>query len=190
MKSASILFLLFLVPFLFGQENSKGTISLTFNDEKIILQINKASIQKDEGIILRFEANNDDAEIQQRIAIQIGLKKLSAGKDAETLEGTRLDIYSRNNKTYTGRELSIWLDDRETVNKVSKSEGIHYSIFNKGERVSWEINAVSLKINITEVKYIDAELQISGELEGNFKSTLAPEGQVAEIKECRFNIKI
>jgi hypothetical protein len=190
MKSASILMLLFLVPLLFGQEDSKGTISLIFHDEEINLPINKVSIQKDEGIVLRFEANNNNAEIQQRVSIQIGLKKLSAEKDAETLEGTRLDIYTRNNKTKTGRDLSVWLDDKETDNELNKSEGIHYSIFNKGERVSWEINAVSLKINITEVKYADAELQISGELEGNFKSTLAPEGQVAEIKECKFNVKI
>ena len=190
MKSASILFLLALVPFLFGQENSKGTISLTFNDEQINLPINKVSLQKDEGIVLRFEANNEDAEIQQMVSIQIGLKKLSPGKDAETLEGTRLDIYTRNNKTKTGRDLSIWLDDRETDNEMSKAEGIHYSIFNKGERVSWEINAVSLKIDITEVMYVDEELQISGKLEGNFKSTLAPEGQIAEIKECKFNVKI
>ena len=124
------------------------------------------------------------------VAIQIGLKILSAEKDAGTLEGTRLDIYTRNNKTKSGRDLSVWFDDNETDNEMSKSEGIHYSIFNKGERVSWEINAVSLKIDVTEIKYVDEELQISGELEGNFKSTLAPEGQVAEIKECKFNIKI
>ena len=190
MKSASLLLLFFLVPFLFGQENSKGSIQLIFNDEEINLPINKASLQKDEGIILRFEAHNDDAEIQQRVAIQIGMKNLSSGKDAETLEGTRLDIYTRNNKTNTGKDLSIWLDDKANDNKVSKSEGIHYSIFNKGERVSWEINAISLKIDITEIKYSNGELHISGELEGYFKSTLAPEGQFAEIKECKFNVKI
>ena len=190
MKSASFLLLLVLIPFMYAQENSRGTLSLIFNDEQIRLQINKVTIQKDEGIVLSFEANLDDAETQQRVAIQIGLNNLSSEKDAETLEGTRLDIYTRNNKTNTGKDLSIWLDDKVNDNKVNKSEGIHYSIFNKGERVSWEINAVSLKIDLTEVKYANGELQISGVLEGNFKSTLAPEGQVAEIKECKFNVII
>ena len=56
--------------------------------------------------------------------------------------------------------------------------------------MSWEINSVSMKIDITSISYIDEALHIIGELNGTFKSTLAPEGQVAKIDECKFEIII
>ena len=187
-----IVFLLifFIAYFSSAQNYNQGTISLVFNDEKISLPISNVTIQKGKGILLRFEAEYNDSIVQQMVAIEIGLKKLSSKPDAETLEGTRIVIYTRDNKTNSGKDLSIWFNDNDFGNEKNKSEGAHYGVYNKGEKVSWEINSVSMKIDITSIKYIDEALHIIGELNATFKSTLAPEGQVAKIDECKFEIII
>jgi len=187
-----IIFLLicFSAFFLSAQNYGQGTISLVFNDEKISLPINGVTIQKGKGILLRFEAEYNDSIVQQMVAIEIGLKKLSSKPDAETLEGTRIVIYTRDNKTNSGKDLSIWFNDNEFGNEKNKSEGAHYAVFNKGKKVSWEINSVSMKFDITSIDYIDETLHIIGEFSGTFKSTLAPEGKVAKIDECKFEIII
>ncbi|MBT8379099.1 MAG: hypothetical protein KJN64_07705 [Ignavibacteria bacterium] len=185
-----ILFLFLIASFTLAQSHSQGNISLVFNDEKISLPINSASIQKGESILLRFKAEYNDSSVQQMVAIEIGLNKLSSKPDAETLEGTRIVIYTRNNKTQSGKDLSIWFNENELNNEKNKSEGAHYGVYNKGKRVSWEINSVSMKVDIISINYIDDALHIIGKLSGTFKSTLAPEGQDAKIEECKFEIVI
>jgi hypothetical protein len=126
------------------------------------------------------------------VAIQIGLKELSSKDDpaSETLEGTRIDIYTRDKQTDSGKDLSIWFDDNEPVNEFTKSEGAHYGIYNKGEKLSWEINTVSMKMDITSINYKDNALHIKGEISGTFKSTLAKDEQEAKIEQCKFEIII
>ena len=185
-----LLLVLFIVPFLSAQINTKGNISLVFNSEKINLPISTVSIQKDDGIILSIKAEKKDSIIQQMVTLELGFKELSSKPDAETLEGTRIDIITRNNTTNSGKELSIWFNNDQAGNEKNKSEAAYYGVFNKGEKVSWEINSVSMKVNIISVQYIDGALHIIGECNGTFKSTLAPEGQIAEIKDCKFEIII
>ncbi len=189
MKTVFLL-IFFVASFLSAQNYNQGTISLVFNNEKISLPISSATIQKGKGILLKFEAEYKDSLIQQIVAIEIGLKKLSSKPDAETMEGTRIVIYTRDNKTNSGYDLSISFNDNESGNEKNKSESAQYGVYNKGEKVSWEINSVSMKIDITSIKYIDEKLHIIGELNGTFKSTLAPEGQVAKIEDCKFEIII
>jgi hypothetical protein len=179
-----------IVPLLSAQLNTKGTISLVFNGEKINLPIIHATIQKDKVMLLRFEAGYDDSMTQQTVAVQIGLKKLSSNQDAETLEDTRIIIRTIDKRTDTRKELLIWFDDNETDSEKEKSNGGKYGIYNKVEKVSWEINSVSMKIDISSIDYKDNALHINGEISGTFKSTLAPEGQTAEIKDCKFEIII
>jgi hypothetical protein len=47
-----------------------------------------------------------------------------------------------------------------------------------------------MELNIINVEYKDGALHINGELNGTFRSTFAPEGQIAEIKDCKFEIII
>jgi len=185
-----VLFLIsFLVPFLQAQQSNNGNISLVFNGEKIDLPINAVSIHKNNGIILSIKAEKEDSIIQQMINLELGFKELSSKSDAETLDGTRIEIRTRNNKNNSEKELSMWFDG-PTGDDKDYFEAAHYGVFNKGERVSWEINSLSLKINIKDVEYMDGALHINGQLNGTFRSTLAPEGQVAEITDCKFEIII
>ncbi|HSL90988.1 MAG TPA: hypothetical protein VK870_16930 [Ignavibacteriaceae bacterium] len=185
-----ILFLIsFIAPFLFAQQNSNGSISMVFNNEKIDLPISTISIHKNNGTILSFKAEIEDSIIQQMVKLELGFNELSSKLDAETLDGTKIDISTRNNKTNSGKYLSMWFDG-PSGDDNDYFEAAHYGVFNKGEKISWGINSVSLKINITDVQYIDGALHINGELKGTFKSTSAPEGQVAEIKDCKFEVII
>jgi hypothetical protein len=188
MKKVLFLFS-FMASSLFAQHSTNGNISLVFNGEKINLPINVISIHKDKGIILSIKAEREDSIAQQMVKLELGFKELSSKPDAETLEGTRIDISTRNNRNNSGKELSMWFDGPSGDDK-NYFEAAHYGIYNKGERVSWEINSLSMKINITDVQYIDGALHINGELNGTFRSTLAPEGEVGEIKDCTFEVII
>ncbi len=178
------LLVLCLAPALFSQQNNNGTISLVFNGEKIALPINSVTIQKENGILLSIEAEQNDAEIQQSITLTIGLKELSSKPDAETSAGPGIEITTRNNSAESGKELSFKLDEKENY------EPPFYSVSNGQNKSIWKISSVSMKLNITDVKYVDGVLHLTGEYSGKFKSTEAPEGEFAEIKDCRFEIII
>jgi len=184
-----LLVLWFIVPFLSAQTDSKGTISCVFNGEKINLPISKVSIQKDKSILLSIKAKQQDSIVQQMVTLRLGLKELSYESDVEILDDTRIELSTRDNKNNSGKELSFWFADKSGKNR-KKSEVAHYGVYNKGEKISWEINSISMKIDITDIQYKDGALHINGEFNSVFKSKWAPEGQEAEIKDGKFEIII
>ncbi len=179
------LLVLFLAPVLFSQQNNNGNISLVYNGEKIDLPINSITIQKENRIILSIKAEQKDENIQERVALDLGLKELSSEPDAETLEGIKIEISTRDNTTDSGKELSFRFGNEKENYGAS-----FYGVSNRGKKSSWKINSVSMKINITDVKYINGVLHLTGEFSGTFKSSDAPEGLTAEIKNCSFEIII
>ena len=183
MKKVYLLVLL-LVPFLSAQQNNKGSISLVYNGEKIDMPINSVTIHKEDGIMLSVKAEQTKSNFNQMVALELAFNELSSGPDAETLEGTWIKITTKDISDNSGKELSVrFSDDKD------KSEA-YYGILNKGERQSWGITSVSLKIDITDIKYTEGALHISGECNGSFESKDAPEGEIAEIKDGRFEIII
>ena len=188
-KMKKILVLISLVAICcFAQQNNKGNLSLVFNGEKIDLPVNYISLIKDDNIILSFKAEKQDSNVQQFVAIDLGLKKLSSEPDAESLEGTKIIIRTRDKKTDSGKELAIWFDKDESKHRKNRLETIHYGIYSKGEMICWETTSVSLKIDITEVQLKDGVMHIKGEFNGEFKSNAAPPEQTAKIENGEFNI--
>jgi hypothetical protein len=177
----------FIASCMFAQQGTNGTISLVFNGKKISLPISKVSIQKDNSILLNIKAEMQDSMIQQKVKLELGLKELSSETNVEILEDTRVEISIRNNKTNSGKELSFWFANQSGNNK-NKSEVAYYGIISEGEKISWEINSISMKIDISDIQYKDGALHINGEFNGVFKSKWAPEGQEAEIKDGKFEI--
>ncbi len=185
-----VFFLVSLIAsYTFAQQGTNGTISLVFNGEKISLPISKVSIKKDNSILLSIKAEIQDSSIQQRITIQLGLRELSSETKVEILEDTRIEISTRNNKTNSGKQLSFWFANQSGNNK-NKSEVAYYGIISGGEKISWEINSISMKIDFADIQYKNGALHINGEFYGVFKSKWAPEGQEAEIKDGKFEIII
>ena len=184
-KVLSIIYLL--TMFCLAQHSNNGNIRFVYNGEKIDLPINKISLSKVDAIVLCFNAEKQDSIVQQFVTFNIGLKKLSPEPDAESFNGTKINIKTKNNKTDSGKELSMWFYDN-FVDNNNQSEISHYAIYNKGERVSWEINSVSFKIDITKLEYTNSSLHIFGEFEGTLKSTEAPQGQIAKIEDGKFEV--
>ena len=187
MKKIFMLFFL-IVPYIFAQENTNGNISLVFNNENIDLPIKSVTLSKKTGIVLRIRAENEDPNTEQFISFKFGLKELSSKPNAESLDGTKIIIKTRDKKTDSGKELSIWFDKDQSKHRKNKLETIHYGTYNNGERISWEITSVSLKIDITKVQLKDGVMHIKGEFNGEFKSKAAPPGQIAKIENGEFNI--
>lgn len=178
------LFVLFFVPFMCAQQSNKGYISLVYNGEKIELPINTINIQKENGILLSIKAEQNDSSTQQAVSLQLALNNLTSGPDAEKLEGTKININTKDKLADSGKEFYVWFGEEK-----DKSEA-RYGILDKGKKQSWGITSVSLEIDITDVKYIEGALHISGECKGKFKSKDAPEGQIAQIKDGKFEIII
>ena len=187
MKKMFVLFFL-IVPYIFAQESTNGIISLVFNKDTIDLPIKSVTLCKENKIVLSFRAEKQDSSIEQFISLKIGLKELSSEPNAETLEGTKITIKTRDKKTDSGKELSVWFDEDESKHCKNQLETIHYGIYSKGESINLEITSVSLKIDITEVQLKDGVMHIKGAFNGEFKPNAAPPGQTAKIENGEFNI--
>jgi hypothetical protein len=174
---------------LFAQGNNKGRISFIFNGEKIDLPFTSVTLIKQDHIILNARAEHNVDNVQQMAALKIGFKKLASG-DSSLFPLIRININLRDNSKKTGNDLAIQYDHSGLTGGNGKNEAAHYGVFNRGERVSWDINKMSLRFNITSVLYIDNELKISGSFSGTFSSVIAPKGQVVEIKDGKFEIII
>ena len=180
-----IFILLFLIaPCIFAQQSNKGNISLVYNQENIDLPINSVSLQKGNGIVLSIKAEKQDSNNQQFILLEFGLKELSQ----EVFEGTKINIITRDFKNKSGKELAFGLDENNSDNNINPLETVHFGNYNQGEKVSWEINSVSLKIEITSVKYENGKLYVSGKFNGTFKSNAAPVDQIAELGDGEFEV--
>ena len=171
-------------------ESNKGRISFIFNGEKIDLPINTVTIMKQNNIIVSARAEHNDSTGQQMVSLELGFKKLSI-EGGGINERFRIDITVRDNSKLSGKDLSVWYDNENWFNgDQQKRETAHYGIFNKGERVSWEINSLSLRINATKITYDGNNLKIIGEFSGTFRSTLAKDKEISEIKDGKFEIII
>ncbi len=174
---------------LFAQENNKGRIIFIFNGEKIDLPITSVSIIKQEHIVVNARAEYNADKVAQMVALEIGFKKLAPG-DSAAFPLIRINISLRDNSKQTGNDLSIQYDRNGVSGGNGENETAHYGVFNKGERVSWDINKLSLRFNITSVSYTDRQLKISGTFSGTFSSLIAPKGQIVDIKDGEFDIII
>lgn len=178
------LFILFIIPSLSAQQSDKGNISLVFNGSNINLPIVAVSIIKGNLINLKIVAEQKDSLIQKSVMLDLNIKELSPKPDAEILEGTAIKVYTLDNKTKSGSALMIHFGNNNDKN-IS-----HYVVINDGKNSDWEINTVSLSINIIDVKYINGALHLNGECSGIFKSKDVPENQTAEIKDGKFEVII
>lgn len=185
-KIICLFFLIF--PFIFAQQTNNGNISLVFNNEKIDLPVNSITLTKNGGIVLSIEAVKQDSNFQQFVSVELELNSLSSEPNAESLEGTKIIIITRDNKTDSGKELAMSFKDDEFIESKNKFEKMYFGIYNKGEKISWGITSVSLKIDITSVKYENEILHISGKFNGTFKSNAAPQEQTVELENGEFNI--
>ncbi|MFA6979275.1 MAG: hypothetical protein WC209_08125 [Ignavibacteriaceae bacterium] len=180
MKKLVIVFLLAFITII--PQQNKGKISLTFNGEVIELPINTINIRKDNKFLISVRAEQNDSISQKMISLELGFRKLSSDdkKGLEPYE-TRLQISSRNNVEYSGKELFL--------NLSNDGEG-RFSVFKKGERVTWEITQLSMKFSVTEISLENDELKIVGNFSGTFRSMLdgTLRKDFAEIKDGKFEI--
>ena len=185
-----LLIIIFLAAsFIYAQKSSKGNISFNFNGKEINLPIHSITLMKQDNIVVTARAEHNDQNIQQMVSLELGFKKLAPG-DKSMSPLFRIDINLRDNANHTGNDLSIQYDNKGISGGNGKNETAHYGVFNKGERVSWDINSLHMVFNVTNVVYSNKELKISGTFTGTFGSTIAPKGQIADIKDGKFEIII
>jgi hypothetical protein len=171
-----LLFIIIVIPaILFGQYK-KGQISFTYNDKTFDLPINKVEIKKDNKISLLLIAEQNDSSGTRMISLE--LKTVSFNTDPTDV---RIKFMELNRITDTGNEIICSYGDTLDT-RFGKS--------NKGERIIWEANSISMKLGIDNVNYKESKFIISG----NFNLTLSSifdnphRKEIANIKEGKFEI--
>jgi len=180
----NIIFVLVLLGFCFSlsaQENYKGKVSFTFNEEKIELPINLVSLRKENKVLITIRAEQNNEEAQQLFSLEWEFEKLSNNdKDLSMYDAFLLNVV--NNKGDDKDELLC----RFTNN--AKDGGI---VVKKGKR-TLNILSFRMKFNIESVSFENSSINIRGNL--GFKArdskSETPLEPVSEIKDCKFEIVI
>jgi len=192
MKQLLIICLLFAVNAA-AQNINKGKISLVFNGEKIALPISTVTIKKGKKILISTRAENNNEDIQQVVALDLTLDKLSLDNgDPLKADNFRLEIRTNKKVKYhngttnnSGKSFRISLSD--------KNRALQFSLFDDGEKVTWiNLRSVAIRLNITRIVFENNTFRISGEfsalLKSGFKSFSGK--KIVTVKDGKFEIII
>lgn len=164
-----------------AQENYKGKVSLTFNDEKIELPINVVTLRKENIVLISIRAERNNEKIQQLISLEWEFKKLSTNdKDLSLDDAFLLNVI--NNKG----------DKKEELRFRMENNGEEGELFiQKGYR-TWNLASFEMKFDVESISFKNSAITIKGSLnlkvrDVNSKTPLEP---VSEIKDCKFEIII
>jgi len=179
----SAIFILLLTFSLFAQEKDKGIISLTLNEEKIVLPINTVTMKKEDTILLTARAEQNNENIQQIINIEVSLKDLSMNKRSiDVSKSFIFEIRSRTSEQEFGSVLLLNLDRNTDRAEIQYSEKGH----------QWKMASFHLKMDVTNISFLENKLQIKGEfnIESWSEESEEPLKPVVEIKDGKFEIII
>ncbi len=166
---------------MFAQENYKGKVSFTFNEEKIELPINVVSLRKENKVLITIRAEQNDEKGQQLFSLEWEFKKLSNDdKDLSMFDAFLLNVV--NNKGDEKDELLC----RFTNN--AKDGG---TVVKKGIRTLY-ILSFGMKFNIESVSFENSSINIKGNLgfQARDSKSETPMEPISEIKDCKFEIII
>ena len=192
MKYFGIVLLLFVIS-TSAQNVKKGRISLTFNGEKIDLPISTVTMEKGKKILISTRAENNNEDIQQLVALNLTLDKLSLDNgDPLTADNFRLEIrtnkkvkYHNGTTSNSGKNFLISFSD--------KNMALQFSLFEGGEKLTWvNLRSIAMRLNITRIVFENNTFKISGEfyalLKSGFKSFSGEE--IAKVNAGKFEIII
>ena len=191
MKQLLIICLLFAVN-IAAQNINKGKISLTFNGEKVDLPISTVTMKKGKDIRISVRAENNTENIQQLIALDLTLAKLSLDDgDPLKIDNFRLEV--RTNKKVKYHNGTTGNSGKKLLVSFEKKQSLQFSLFEGGEIVSWEnLRGIAIRLNITDIIFQNNSIKILGEftaaLKSGFKSFSGQE--VAKIEDGKFVIVI
>lgn len=180
----NIIFVLVLLGFCFSlsaQENYKGKVSFTFNEEKIELPINLVSLRKENKVLISIRAERNNENVQQLFSLEWEFKKLSTDdKDLSVYDAFLLNVV--NNGVGKKDELLFRLT------KDPKDGGF---VVKKGNR-TWNLTSLAMKFNIENVSFENSSIKINGNLsfQARDKDSNTPLEAISEIKDCKFEIII
>lgn len=181
MKKYLILALIFLFSVSYGEENSKGEISLTFNGEKILLPINIVTLKKEDKILISISAEQSNDKARQLFNLQWETEKLSANdEDLSMYDAFSLNVVNNNG------------DGKEELRFRLNDSGNNGELFvRKGNR-TWELSSMAMKFNIENVSFEDSSILIEGSLSFQARDTKGedPMKPISQIEDCKFKVVI
>ncbi|MCX6151162.1 MAG: hypothetical protein NTX22_11600 [Ignavibacteriales bacterium] len=183
-----ILFIILLVSIVYipAQENYKGKISLTFNDEKMDIPINNIMIRKESQIIVSIRAERNEDSVQQMISMELSLKNLSSDeKSGPNPYDMQLRIFKRKiNEKHNPFTEEFGYD--------FEKERLYFRTENNDEKMSWEIKSFHIRMSDTKITFNDGSLIIKGSFSFDCFSEKSKKEilTVVEIKDFNYEIII
>lgn len=180
----NIIFVSVLLGFCFSmsaQENYKGKLSFTFNEEKIELPINLVSLRKENKVLITIRAEQNTEKVQQLFSLEWEFKKLSTNhEDLSIYDAFLLNVV--NNRGNEKDELLFRLTND------GKGGGL---VVKKGKR-TLNLLSLAMKFNIESISFENSSINIKGNLsfQARDKDSKTPLEPVSEIKDCKFEIVI
>lgn len=178
------LFLVLLSITISGQKTDKGFVKFIFNGELVTMQLTSVHMLKENNIILNMRADYTDSTVNRTFDMQLVLNSLSVNEKKDfdcDIYQSRIQYYTRNIQANSGNELML---------NFPGNEG-RFGKFGKGERITWEITSLQMKIEDAAITYDKDKLSIAARFALTLRCTIdgVTKKEIAELKEGSFEIK-
>jgi len=192
MKYFGILFLLFAINIV-AQNVNKGRISLSFNGEKIDLPISTVTMKKGKNIKISARAEINNEKIQKVIALDLTLTELSLDKiKPERVDDFKLEVRSKR-EIKSSKGIVMHSEKSFLISLAEKNWILEFSLSEGGEQLTWKnLRGITIRLNITNIVFIDNSVRISGEFAASLKSGFKyfSKKEIAKITNGKFEIII
>ncbi|MFA7227875.1 MAG: hypothetical protein WC061_02480 [Melioribacteraceae bacterium] len=171
--------ILFVLAVAIPAQNSKGRISLIYNEAKFDLPITQVLIRKENNILISIRAERNDSSGSRAISLEFPLESLS-GRPKITIDDFRLSISSQDLKDPYGKKFTFNYGPRDAM----------VEMYYGNERMNWSSPSFQFKFDEVEITHSDSGLIITGSFSGKYNSAQKdnPMKTVTEIKAGRFEI--
>lgn len=180
---------MFLSTLLAAQSNSKGKVSLFFDEAILQLPIRSISLDKQDGIRLSVKAEKSDQFVRSQVVnFEFSFKSFLVENNKVDIDitKTRLEIYSKDNTSQVEKKFMIFYDEDKPTNSYRFSRG--GKPYTAGTGPLWEFN-----FEINSVVFDRGQISINGRFSALSKMSILENnvwkdvGKV-EIKDGRFEI--
>jgi hypothetical protein len=176
-----IIALLFFSSIIIAQENYKGKVSFTFNDEKIELPIKTVSLRKENKVLISIRAEKNNGNVHQYFSLQWEFKKLSTDdKDLSMYDAFSLTVVNSNKSK------------KEKLQFRMNNNSNDGRLFVKKDNRTWDLTSFAMRFEIENISFENSAITIKGSmsLKARDVKSKTPLEPVSEIKDCKFEIVI
>lgn len=171
---------LLIVAFPILAQNTKGRISLIFNEEKFDLPITQVIVRKENDLLFSIRAEKNDSLGAQMVSLEFSIKSMTKEVDLSNPNDLRVSLTSQQRDDKFGKRFTFNYGPRDA----------NVEMYYGNERVNWSSPSFQFRFNKIEITQSSNGLTIKGGFTAKYNadSQKSPLKATAEIKEGKFEI--